>query len=222
MKKLLYYLIGVGIFCGLPLVGWGLNDVKGFLHDPYRFAFIVMMAASTVLVVRFVPREGRSRGEGKRMIQKHKLSLLLIQIISIMIVLLAPFFDHRGIAVFNESPILRLIGLMLALSGFLLMNVSIIALGKQFSIDVTLQDGHQLVTHGPYAGIRHPRYLGIIVFKCGISLVFLSWISLLLVVALTLVLLWRIGDEERLMQQEFKESWAQYRKRTYALIPYLF
>jgi protein-S-isoprenylcysteine O-methyltransferase Ste14 len=114
------------------------------------------------------------------------------------------------------------VGLILSLSGFLLMNWSVIILGKQFSVDVTIQDNHKLITNGSYKYIRHPRYSGIIVFFTGISLIFLSWISLIIVLLLILVLLWRIGDEEKLMQLEFNKDWEAYKKRTFSLIPYIY
>jgi protein-S-isoprenylcysteine O-methyltransferase Ste14 len=37
-----------------------------------------------------------------------------------------------------------------------------------------------------------------------------------------MVLLWRIRDEEKLMQDEFRDEWADYKKRTCALIPFIY
>jgi uncharacterized membrane protein (DUF106 family) len=50
-RKLTSFLVGVIIFSVLPLIGWGLNDIAGFLHNPIRLAFILMMAILSVLVV---------------------------------------------------------------------------------------------------------------------------------------------------------------------------
>lgn len=103
-----------------------------------------------------------------------------------------------------------------------MMNWSEASLGKQFSIQVTVQENHQLVTDGPYRFLRHPRYLGIIMFNLGIALVYRSWMAMILVAALTLVLLWRIHDEESLMHQEFGADWDVYARKSWHLIPFVY
>jgi protein-S-isoprenylcysteine O-methyltransferase Ste14 len=222
MKKVFSFITGVIIFSGLPLLGWGPGDINGFIQNPYRAAFIVMMAILSVFVVIFVPNEGKGYGEGKKLVKRQKISFLCLQVIPLLMVIVSPFFDRHRIAAFNENNIIRFIGLILSFTGFALMNWSVMVLGRQFSLDITIQDNHKLVKTGPYKVIRHPRYSGIIVFFAGISLVFLSWLSLVLVLLLIIVLLWRIKDEEKLMQQEFKEDWDDYKKSTFALIPFIY
>lgn len=222
MRKILSFFFGAIIFSGLPFLGWGLNDLNGFIQNPYRLAYILMMVILSILVVVFVPNQGQSYGEGEKLVKRQKLSLLLLQIVPLFIILLSAYSDRHGIGVFDESNKLRLIGLILSLLGFLFMNWSMIILGRQFSVDVTIQDNHKLITNGPYKYLRHPRYFGILVFFSGISVIFLAWISLLLVLFLMLILLWRIGDEEKLMHQEFGNDWLDYKKRTYSLIPFIY
>jgi protein-S-isoprenylcysteine O-methyltransferase Ste14 len=148
--------------------------------------------------------------------------VLLLQVISLALVIAAPYRDRRNIAVIGEAEIIRYVGLVLFVLGFVGMNRAEATRGKQFSIQVTIQDSHQLVTNGPYRYLRHPRYLGIIIFNIGISLVFRSWLALILVVALLLVLIWRIHDEEALMHQEFGANWEAYCQRSWCFIPYLY
>jgi len=222
MKKALSFIFGVLIFSGLPIIGWGVTDFAGFIQNPYRISFIVMMAILSFFVAIFVPNQGRGFGEGKKLIKRQKISLLFLQILPPLIILISPYFDHNKIAVFNESAIIRCIGIVLAFFGFILMNWSIIILGKQFSVDVTIQDNHKLVTKGPYKYVRHPRYTGIILFFGSIPFIFLAWGTILLVLALIIVLLWRIKDEEKLMHQEFNEEWEKYKKRTFSLLPFVY
>ena len=106
--------------------------------------------------------------------------------------------------------------------GFVLMHWAQVHLDLQFSVQVTVQEGHQLITDGPYKLIRHPRYLGIILFSSGIALVFRSWATLVLVALILAVLLWRIHDEESLMGEEFGADWEAYCLRTSRLIPWLY
>lgn len=222
MRKVISFITGTLIFSALPLIGWGVKDLHGYFLSPARITFLCMMIISTLLVIIFVPDEGRSRGEGKKMQKQHKISLFFLQIISLLVVIFAPFLDRRGLAVWNENEILRFTGLLLLSCGFSLMNWAVINLDKQFSTDVTLQDGHKLITKGAFRFVRHPRYLGIIIFLAGISMTFRSWVGLGLMVASVFVLIWRIRDEEKLMKEEFGKEWDEYKKKTYSLIPYIY
>ena len=97
-----------------------------------------------------------------------------------------------------------------------------VRLGRQFSVQVTLQEDHALITDGPYRFLRHPRYLGIILFSTGISMIFRSAAGLGLVVLITAVLIWRIVDEETLLHRQFGEAWEVYRRRTRRLVPWIY
>jgi len=96
-----------------------------------------------------------------------------------------------------------MVGVILFALGHILMAWAQATLGDRFSIEVTIQQNHALVTKGLYRLVRHPRYLGMLMFTLGLVLVFRSGLGLVLVVAETLVLLWRIHDEEELLRQEF-------------------
>jgi len=215
-------LIGIALFAGLPLLGWGVMDIPGFFENPVRLAYIVTVVFLQVLVVIKFPEIGRKRDEGKKVVQRQRLAVVLLQVITIAIIIGAPYCDRRGIATLGGGNPFRYLGLALFVLGFMVMNWAEATLGKQFSVQVTIQEGHTLVTEGLYRYIRHPRYLGIIVYNVGISLVFLSWLALILVVALAGVLLWRVQDEEALMRQEFGTEWQRYASRSWRLIPFVF
>jgi protein-S-isoprenylcysteine O-methyltransferase Ste14 len=221
MRKIFSFIVGLFIFSCLPIAGWGLNNIKGFIQNPYRITYIIMMAILSVLVVIFVPNEGSGEGEEKKLVKRHKLTLLFLQILPSILIILSLYFDRHGFTVFKENNSIRLTDVVLTFIGFLFMNWSVIILDRQFSVDVTIQESHKLVTYGPYKYIRHPRYLGIFFFT-GISLVFLSGISLIIVLFTLIVLLWRIRDEEKLMHQEFGKDWEEYKKRTFSLVPYIY
>ena len=224
MKKIISFLVGLILFVLIPILGWGISDIDGFIMNPFRLAFVIMMAIFSILVVIFVPNEGRGYGDGdnKKIIKRQKLTILTLQIMPILIIFLSPYFERHQVLTISENNTIQFIGLVLVFIGFSLMNWSIMVLGKQFSINVTIQENHKLITNGPYKLIRHPRYLGIMLFLVGIPVIFLSVIPLILDVFLIGVLVWRISDEEKLMSQEFKEEWINYKKNTFSLIPYVY
>lgn len=77
----------------------------------------------------------------------------------------------------------------------------------------------QLVDSGPYAVVRHPMYAGALVMLLGTPLALGSWWSLLGVVALALLIAWRLLNEEQFLSGSLP-GYAEYRGRVRArLIP---
>jgi protein-S-isoprenylcysteine O-methyltransferase Ste14 len=222
MKKAGSFLVGIVVFLLLPLASWGLNDLSGFISNPYRLAFLGLMSIASLLAVLFVPNEGRGFGKGEKPLERQKWSLPALQIITVLMVLAPPYFDRHRMGIFPHSDGIRIAGLALVAFGFFLMNWSVVALGKQFSVEVTLQKDHQLITSGPYQAVRHPRYLGILIFMIGMALVFASWIALSVCLPLLGVLISRIRDEEIMMREAFPTEWEAYQKRTNRLIPWIY
>jgi protein-S-isoprenylcysteine O-methyltransferase Ste14 len=218
----LAFLASLLIFVGLPLLGWGIRDLPRFFDHPARSLYIMAIFILQLLAVLYNPQVGRRPEHRKSGVPQHKIDLLLIQIFSLAIVFLAPFSDGHSFAALNISGMGRYAGLILMIPGFLLMQAAEKHLDKQFSIQVTLQEDHKLIQSGPYKYIRHPRYLGILLFFLGISLTFQSLIGMLLILALTLVFVWRIYTEEALLQQEFGKEWEAYRNQSWRMFPFIF
>jgi protein-S-isoprenylcysteine O-methyltransferase Ste14 len=226
MKSLPHFflalLAGVIIFIGLPLLGWGFGHIPEFFENPARTSYIVIMLALQIFSLIYNPQVGRNQENRKSDVPRSKLDLILIQIFSLGIVILAPSSDSSSFGILNVGNLVRYIGLIIAIPGFVLMQAGEKYLAKQFSIEVTLQKDHKLIQSGPYQYIRHPRYLGILTFFTGISLTFRSLLGILAVIALAGVLIWRVFAEEKMMHQEFGKEWEEYQAKTWRLIPFLF
>jgi len=214
--------VGLLIYLGLPLIGWGVADAEGFLSHPALLAYVILVLVLHGYVVLSDPGVGRDRGAGKVLVRRQRWAVLLLQVLTLAVLLAAPYSDHRGVLVFRESAWVRYLGLAMFGSGFLVMNWAEATLGRHFSIQVTVQEDHNLVTSGPYRFIRHPRYLGILLYNFGLAFAFRSGLGLMLVAALALVLFWRIHDEEALMHQQFGAEWEGYALRSSRLVPFLF
>ena len=225
MKTLSYIvalLAGLLIFLGLPLLGWGLGHIPEFFANPARLIFAIVITLLQLFGLLYNPQVGRSRDDRKSGVQQHKIDLFLIQIFSLAIVIVAPFSDGHSVGILNFGNTVRLLGFLFLIPGFVLMQMAEKYLGRQFSIEVTLQKDHKLIQDGPYKLIRHPRYLGILAFFLGISLVFRSLLGMLIVAAMLPVLIWRVFAEEVLMQQEFGKAWETYRQKSWRILPYVF
>jgi protein-S-isoprenylcysteine O-methyltransferase Ste14 len=221
MKALLKILFGCVLYAGLPLLGWGVTDAAGFCAQPARAAYLGMVLLLQIAVVLIDPAIGRQGEAAKRLIGRQRIAIPLLQVLSIAVLLLAPWSDRWNVLVWPPWESMRYTGLAIALGGFLLMARAETALGRNFSIHVAVRHGHELVTAGPYRYIRHPRYLGILLTDAGIILLFRSFLALVPLALLAAVILWRIHDEDVLLREEFGAEWDAYRARSWRLLPWM-
>jgi protein-S-isoprenylcysteine O-methyltransferase Ste14 len=207
----------------LPLAGWGPGDIEGFLSHPAR-AYVLLVSAVTMAYTMIVMKK-----QGLKMMDKgvkenitHRLTIYLFSILGVFISVLPPYFERNGIMLLDGGDPVRYAGLVVFTAGIIFMSWGPLHLGKQFSIYVTLQDDHRLVTDGPYSIMRHPRYSGIVLWTFGLALIFLSLPGLVIGAATLVVVLWRIRDEEQLLHGEFGTEWEHYARHTKKLLPYLY
>src|SRR5271165_4273215 len=94
-------------------------------------------------------------------------------------------------------------------------------LGKNWSQAVTVKEGHELITSGPYALVRHPIYTGLLLGFLGSAVARGEWRGLL-AVALVFVALWRkLRLEEKWMRAQFGQPYEDYSRHVAALVPYI-
>jgi protein-S-isoprenylcysteine O-methyltransferase Ste14 len=107
---------------------------------------------------------------------------------------------------------MRWAGLLLALTGFVLLTVARITLGNSFS--VTAQ-ARQLVTTGIYSKIRNPVYVFSAMGLSGLVLYLHVPKFLLLLVPLAILQVVRARAEEKVLRAAFGEAYEEYRSRTW-------
>ena len=94
-------------------------------------------------------------------------------------------------------------------------------LAANWSADVTLKAGHELITSGPYALVRHPIYTGLLLGFVGSALA-LGESRGLVSAALAALAQWRkLRVEEQAMRRLFGERYLAYEQRVSALIPFV-
>ena len=86
---------------------------------------------------------------------------------------------------------------------------------------VRIFEDQKVISTGPYALVRHPKYLGDLVLILGIPLALGSWWGLLVLVLTIPGLAWRIIDEEKLLKKELPGYVEYTQKVHYRLVPYL-
>jgi len=112
---------------------------------------------------------------------------------------------------------------LLMAGAILLFASSSSALGRNWSIIARTRSDHELVRSGPYSRVRHPIYLGLLLFLLGLAVAYGHWLQLLVAVPLYLAGTGiRTSIEDRLLEQRFGDTFRDYRNSTPALIPRLF
>ena len=221
-RILLTFTIGCALFVALPLLAWGPDDASGFFGESARFGYIAAAIVLNAFAAIRHPEVGKPAKTARTTVRRQHLTVSLLQVLSVLIVLVGPICDRHRLWILGDGQVVRYAGLGLYVVGFLTMHYAQLSLGSRFSLEVSVQEGHTLVTTGLYRYLRHPRYLGIMAFSIGLSFVFRSWPAFIAAMAAVLVLLWRIHDEEALMSAEFGAVWQNYCDKSWRLVPFIF
>ncbi len=114
------------------------------------------------------------------------------------------------------------IGAAITVAGLLFAVWARHHLASNWSSSVTIKQGHELITAGPYAVVRHPIYTGILTGFLGTAIA-LSQVRGVIGFVLIFIVLWaKLRKEEEWMRSQFGEVYASYTDRTAVLVPYLF
>jgi len=118
------------------------------------------------------------------------------------------------------APAAQLAGFALALSSALFAAWGMWTLGRSYGIRLDLFDGHTLKTDGAFALVRHPMYLGIVLFNIGAAIA-LESLALLVLTAIVVVpfTIARIAAEDGVLREAFGTRHVEYARRVPALIP---
>jgi protein-S-isoprenylcysteine O-methyltransferase Ste14 len=108
-------------------------------------------------------------------------------------------------------------------AGFLLLAVwARRHLGRNWSAEVRIGVGHRLVRSGPYKFLRHPIYTAMLGMFLGTAIASSQYHALLGVVILILAYLRKSRLEDQILAQTFSNEYQDYRRDTWALVPFVF
>jgi protein-S-isoprenylcysteine O-methyltransferase Ste14 len=111
-------------------------------------------------------------------------------------------------------------GIVMVAVGVAFRWIAILSLGKLFTVDVAITQGHRLIRTGIYRVIRHPSYTGSLLSFLGLGLAFASYLSVAIIfIPICVAFLYRIHVEEQTLIATFGDEYLKYRASTKALIP---
>ncbi|MBB3004576.1 protein-S-isoprenylcysteine O-methyltransferase Ste14 [Paraburkholderia tropica] len=110
-------------------------------------------------------------------------------------------------------------GFAVLVAGLLFSVWARVHLGTNWSVSVTLKEGHELIRTGPYALVRHPIYTGCLIALAGSALIGETWRGAAGLVLIFASLAFKVRIEESWLTGHFGDAYARYRREVAALIP---
>ena len=189
---------------------------------PVWIAKAVILAGMVAMMAIRAPHGRRSRSVTVARSHKTALETLLLVFAWIgflvpLIWIVSPAFSFADYSL-GVGPLVA--GVTCLAIGLWLLFRSHADLGTNWSITLEVREGHRLITHGVYRGVRHPMYSALALYSVGQALVIPNWVAgLSNLVAFAVLFALRVGAEEKMMGQQFGNEYAAYMARTKRLIP---
>jgi len=187
--------------------------------------FLVVFAASTVgftvyLAIYDRPLLERRLKAGpqyeREWSQKIIVTLILFAFFSLIVL---SVLDYR-FAWSRVAPWVSILGDMVILLSFLFI-FWVVRVNSFAASNIRVEKDQTVIDTGPYAHVRHPMYAGAIWLFVGMPLALGSWWSLGLIVPFMPVLLWRLLDEEKILQRDLPGYTDYMRRVRFRLVPFV-
>jgi protein-S-isoprenylcysteine O-methyltransferase Ste14 len=141
--------------------------------------------------------------------------------LAFLAVLIAGAWENRGPGVGWESPgVSGVIGVLVLAAGVWLRRDAARALGRPFTVGLSVLSDHELVDDGPYRWLRHPNYAGLLMVALGTALMMRSTYAIGVTLAVWLPLaLMRISKEEHALAARLGAAYVEYARGRWCLVP---
>jgi protein-S-isoprenylcysteine O-methyltransferase Ste14 len=188
-----------------------------------KIAWFVLIAGWYILRYPFNRRAKRVRIS----VDQKKLPDLIRLTISAtgvgIIPLIYVFTGEPSFASYPPSPVLFVLGLVVAAGALVMFRLTHKALGRMWSVSLQLKEEHKLVTSGIYGYLRHPMYTAFWMMAAAQALLLPNWVAGFSgLIGFGFLFFSRIGPEERMMEQAFGAEYRAYKLRTKRIIPFIF
>lgn len=223
LRGLLGGLLQIALFAALlllPAGSWNWPRALLFLA-----VYGLVVSLSIVALARLAPASLEARlmapaAKSQPLADRVVSSLLFLSLFAWLAFIPIDVFQLR---LWPQPPLeVSLLGAALLLGGFAILLTALFQ--NAFAAPIVkdqAERGQQLVDTGLYGRIRHPFYLGLVVFLAGLALWLESWASVLALSLPVALLVARIAVEERTLRDTLP-GYAQYLTRVrYRLLPFV-
>jgi protein-S-isoprenylcysteine O-methyltransferase Ste14 len=183
---------------------------------PQAWLFELLSLVFCAIFVTVLVRKRKESGGQRKPNSRHG---IVLQGVAFAFTAIGP--TRAELAWFGPAAVAAYVAILLLMGGGIgLFARSSRSLGKNWSLEARTRDDHELVRTGPYAHVRHPIYLAMLLFLLSMAVALGHWLQLLLAIpSFLLGTKMRMEAEEELLEQSFGETFRNYRRSTPAIIP---
>ena len=180
----------------------------------------IISAVTLFITTFFVQRDPGFLARRMQVREKEPQPLLIIVLSMLsMFSYLVPGFDYR----FHWSSVP--VGAVLAanvvvLAGYLFIFY-VFQANSYASTVIQVEEGQQVISTGPYALVRHPMYLGLLLMFLATPLALGSYWALIPAVLFVPTIIFRIHKEEKILRRDLPGYSSYSRNTRYRLVPLL-
>lgn len=191
-----------------------------------RVSFIIWALMLVTWCAMRYPAMRRARRQKTRIDRRSTLDITLLVFCTIGLVVM-PIVWRLGLfgdfADRGQGIVAMVLGALSGIAFLWLFRRSHKDLGKNWSVTLEVREGHQLVTQGVYAHVRHPMYASFLLWGITQALLIPNWVAGLAGLAAVLALYAvRQSREEAMMRDTFGAEYDAYCARTKRLVPGVF
>lgn len=184
------------------------------------WVYMLILSVPLIFIVRYLYKHDPKLLERRMRTREKQKTQKLIQGVSwpfFLAAFIVPGFDHRS-HWSNVSLPITIISYVLVLFGYLIV-VLVFKANSYTSRIIEVEKDQKVVTTGPYAVVRHPMYLGVLIFYIFSPLALGSYWALIPALLIVPILVARIGGEEKELLENL-EGYKEYVMKTkYRLVP---
>lgn len=206
--------LSMGIFwfvTGAPLDG---TDRAGWKPDRLVIFSWLLLAAYWLVAGIRVKRSAKHEPSGERM--GHILFMVVGALLLYDQNLPWAFLYRRFLP---DDVRIEWFGAIIAFLGALFAIWARSTIGKDWSAEVQIKQGHELIRTGPYRMIRHPIYTGLLVAVAGTAIATGQVRSILGFLIILFGFIRKAKKEESFLSAEFGAAFAEHRRRTGFFLP---
>jgi protein-S-isoprenylcysteine O-methyltransferase Ste14 len=186
------------------------------MNSIVNITYLIFILTEIILNRLFRSKQNDQQDADKR-------SIVLLWVTIVLSTTLAGFVaGYTSFPVFSNEVRIYL-GVGVIYIGILLRLAAVYTLGKFFTVDVTIREGHRLKKDGLFKYIRHPNYAALLISFFGMGITDNNWLSLgILFIPILIVFIVRINIEEQVLAQHFGAEYTAYEEATKRLIPFVY
>jgi protein-S-isoprenylcysteine O-methyltransferase Ste14 len=211
-------ILGIAVM-GVALF-WSAGRIDWWAAWAAIVVWLAFYTAMDILLLRFNPELMAERLAPPKGAKKWDRAIMSIFRLTTLVRYILAGLDQRNGWTVGFPVSAQMAGLIVCVLGYALLAWAMTS-NTFFSQIVRIQSerGHAVITQGPYRYVRHPAYIGMILFEPAMSILLASWPAIIAGGLCSILLILRTALEDRTLQAELPGYEDYSHQVRYRLLP---